>query len=110
MQDLAERNPNVNFTHVFPGVVKTDTMRNSDFPWYMSAIAAVSMALMGLSPESYAEIPFFLVANPEGRELTNKARFWDEKLQMLKPHPMTKDENFRNKVRAHLLETINSKN
>lgn len=109
MQDLAERNSNVNFTHVYPGVVKTNTMRNSGTPWYMTLAGAVAMALMGTSPDSYAEIPFFLVANPEGRTSTNKARFWDENLQILKPHSAAKDENFRNKVRAHLLEIINSK-
>jgi hypothetical protein len=109
LQGLAERNPNVSFTHVFPGVIKSNAISKSGFPWYIAVPASLVAALAGSSPASYAEVPFYLIANPEGRALAAKERFWDENVSRLEPHPSAKDEGLRRKIWDHLLDTIDSK-
>ncbi|KAF8531521.1 hypothetical protein JB92DRAFT_2825054 [Gautieria morchelliformis] len=51
-EEIAERNPNINMTHVFPGIVKTDVLKNSPPPWYLSGLMTIGMALLGCAPES----------------------------------------------------------
>ena len=53
--------PNISVTNDYPGFVKTEVLRNSS-PWYLSGILAVGM--IGSLPVSYAEVPFYLLANP----------------------------------------------
>ena len=66
------------------------------------------MALLGRSPESYAEVPFYLLVNPEGRRASAKVRFWNQHVRQLKPHPSVQDEANRAKVWNHLLEMMSS--
>jgi hypothetical protein len=107
-QALAQRNPNVHFTHVYPGGVKTNFVANWGVPWYISIPASLAISLTGSSPESYAEVPFHMVANPEGRALTAGERFWDESVSKLEPHPSAKDEGLRRKIWDHLLAMMDS--
>jgi hypothetical protein len=70
----------------------------------------IGMALLGGTPESYAEVPFYLLANPEGRAACAKAPFWNQHVYQLKAHPSTQDKTNRVKVWTHLLEMLNSTN
>ena len=99
--------PNISLTNHYSGFVKTKVLRNSS-PWYLSGILAVGIALIGSLPESYAEVPFYLLANPGGRKASAKGRFWDRDVCQLKPHPSVQDETNRQKVWKHLLEMLHS--
>ncbi|KAF8529718.1 hypothetical protein BU17DRAFT_73046 [Hysterangium stoloniferum] len=103
-QILADRNPKVIFTHVFPGYVNTNIVNNSAHVWYISLFMRCFLAIMGASAESYAEVPFYLLANPEGRSLTEHTQFWDEKVNPINPHFTARQKMNKDKVWAHLLQ------
>lgn len=109
-EDLAARNANVNFTHVYPGFVKTDFARNSAVPWYMHVMSSVASIFMGRTAEEYADVPFYLLANPEGRTLAAKEKFFDENVVKVEAHPSAKDNNHRAKIWEHLMEIMKTKN
>lgn len=96
--------------HVFPGAVKTTFARNSELPWYLTGLSAILLPLVGRSKEDYAEIPFFLLANPQGKELTSppNAHFWNENLEPMKAHANTVKAENREKVWNHLMSKLTS--
>jgi hypothetical protein len=101
-KEIAQRNTNITVTHVFPGIVKTNVLKNTPPPWYHSGYMRIGMALMGCPPESYAEVPFYLLANPEGCRASAKVRFWDQKIRQVKVDPSVQDKANRAKVWTHL--------
>ncbi|KAF8583669.1 NAD(P)-binding protein [Ramaria rubella] len=107
-EELAQHNRDIRFTHVFPGAVKTDFATNSSIPWYLNAASKVALFLMGETPESYAEVPFYILANPEGRAATADAPFWNEKVNKLEPDPSTREKSNRTKVWDHLMAALGS--
>lgn len=68
-QTLAERNPTLAITHLFPGIVGTDAAASAGFPTPL-VWASKALTWLGIfsSPTigSYPEVPFYLHANPEG--------------------------------------------
>ncbi|KAF8530105.1 hypothetical protein BU17DRAFT_78674 [Hysterangium stoloniferum] len=107
-EELGNRVPNVTFTHVFPGAVRTHFARNSNLPWYFILATDIILSMFGSSKESYAEIPFYLLANPEGQAMTAAVdgKFWDHKVQKIKPQPSLVLKENREKVWDHLMSTI----
>lgn len=74
-QVLAERNPNLVVSHLFPGIVATDAAANQGFSWpfvQASKIAKMVGISSSPSPGGYPEVPFFLHANPEGASYLRK--------------------------------------
>ncbi|KAK4054566.1 hypothetical protein OIV83_001060 [Microbotryomycetes sp. JL201] len=63
--------PHLRAAHVFPGLVITNAAANRGFPrplvWLQSLFAPVLSRTIGSTPEGYAEIPFYVAANPEAR-------------------------------------------
>ncbi|KAF8583670.1 NAD(P)-binding protein [Ramaria rubella] len=105
-EELAQRNGDVIFTHVFPGAVKTNYASNNSLPWYLNAVSKVALLFMGETPESYAEVPFYILANPKGRAATADAPFWNEKVDKLEPDPSTREKSNRTKVWDNLMATL----
>jgi len=107
-EELGNRVPNVTFTHVFPGFVKTDFAKNSNMPWYFKLVSGLTLGVAGSSKESYAEIPFYLLANPEGQAMTAAAdgKLWDQNIKKIKPHPSSALQENKEKVWDHLMSTI----
>ncbi|EPQ28908.1 uncharacterized protein PFL1_03709 [Pseudozyma flocculosa PF-1] len=68
-QTLAERNPNMTISHCFPGFIATDASANQGFPtplvWASKLVAPLLAHKPG--PGGYAELPFYLLANPDGQ-------------------------------------------
>jgi hypothetical protein len=79
--------------------VITDSASNSSQPWYFTALVNAVLAIMGETPASYAEVPFYLlanpIANPVGRAATSSACFWDENADEMAPDPGLQDEAIR---------------
>jgi hypothetical protein len=64
-QHWAEKYPNLIISHLFPGVVGTNSAANSGFPFPIPQVAA--LASYGLpSAEQYSAVPFYLHTHPEG--------------------------------------------
>lgn len=72
----------------------------------MSALSKVALAIMGSTPASFAEVPFYLLANPMGRATTSSGHFWNENAEELKANPALQDEGIRTKIWNHLMEKI----
>lgn len=108
--EFSSRVENVRFMHLFPGAVKTEFARNSDLPWYLSGLSAIFLPLVGRTKEDYAEIPFYLMANPKGKELTTSSntQFWNEKIEPMKAHATTVKAENREKVWKHLMSKLTS--
>ncbi|KZV84719.1 NAD(P)-binding protein [Exidia glandulosa HHB12029] len=97
---IAKDAPNAaQYTHVFPGFVRTNTLSNSGI--LDSEIKAwlfwLAGLILGRSVEWYAEIPFYMTANPEGRKLVERegeggVGFWDEKFKNVGKSPALEDE------------------
>jgi len=109
-KELETQNPKVTFTHVFPGFVQTDTASNSNVPWYLRLVANVAHTLAGKTPEQYGEIPFYLLANPEGRALAAKDMFLDDNVAKVEPSSSAMDNNERAKIWEGLVEMTKLKN
>lgn len=68
-QELAERNPTLTISHLFPGIVATDAAASAGFPtpfiWgskFAAWLGLISTPTLG----SYPEVPFYLLSHPEG--------------------------------------------
>jgi hypothetical protein len=94
-------------THVQPGAVKTEFASNASLPWYLSSFLNVGLAVMGQTPTSYAEVPFYLLANPVGRAATSSVRFWDENADEMVANPALQDEGTRTAIWDYLMEKMN---
>jgi hypothetical protein len=103
-QEMARRAPSIAFTHVFPGHVQTDVTRNSAIPWYLSLIAWVFFLILGETPASYADVPFYLLVHPEGRAATLRVRFWDENVEEMVGSRALPEEGIRLRIWDHLVE------
>ncbi|CAO1625317.1 unnamed protein product [Parajaminaea phylloscopi] len=68
-QVMAERNPHLAFTHLFPGIVGTDAAKNQGFAWPLVQGSRL-LKFLGISsspsPGGYPEVPFYLHANANG--------------------------------------------
>ncbi|KAF8581711.1 NAD(P)-binding protein [Ramaria rubella] len=106
--ELAARNPRVSFTHIFPGLVNTNIVDNSRNPFFFGVVMKLVLALFGSTPASYAEVPFYLLANPEGCKSAAEHRYWDSNASRLEPHPSSQEEVNKGKVWAHIMEVLES--
>ena len=58
--EFAERHKSIYFAHIFPGGVKTSTIRNSQHHPFIVAIADwIIMPIFAISPQQYASVPVF---------------------------------------------------
>lgn len=98
----------MHFLHVFPGAVRTAFAHNSGLPWFLTGLSAILLPLIGRSKEDYAQIPFFLLATPDGRDLVTKSNtyFWNENVEPVKVHPNTLKPENREKVWSHLMSKL----
>jgi hypothetical protein len=83
--------------------VKTDSASNSGLPWYFTALVKVVFAIIGETTASYAEVPFYLLANPMGRAATSSACFWNANADEMAPDPALQDEAKRVAIWDHLM-------
>lgn len=75
LQTLAERNPNLVVSHLFPGINGTDAVANQGFPSILAwgnKLATSLGLLYKPEPGSYPEVPFYLHANPEASSRVRK--------------------------------------
>ncbi|KAF8501940.1 NAD(P)-binding protein [Gautieria morchelliformis] len=105
-EEFARRTPSVMFTHVSPGAVKTNVASNSSLPWYLSAVLKVVLPIMGQTPASYAEVPFYLLANPVGRAATSSVCFWNENAVETAANPALQDEGIKTAIWEHMMEKM----
>lgn len=88
-QKWAEENPNMVFSHLFPGMVATDAAKNAGFPFPLPQIFKIVQKLPYITssplPGGYAEVPFYLYANPEGMRFqrTGEANLYPPALKRL---------------------------
>jgi len=104
---LSAARPTVQYTHLGPGVVKTDVMANSNQGFLLATAFKLACVLVGQSAADYAEIPFYLTANPEGREqVAKESLFWDEKPKRVEASPAAKVDETRTKIWEKLVALI----
>jgi len=67
-EEFAAAYPSIKFFHVFPGLVWTSAAANSGIPFpipqLQSLVAPLASKLIGNTPESFADLPVYLTANP----------------------------------------------
>ncbi|GAC93132.1 short-chain dehydrogenase/reductase [Pseudozyma hubeiensis SY62] len=101
-QHLAEHHPNLTFTHVFPGIINTNAMENQGYNRLVVAAAKIFGPLVGSKPGpgGYAELPFYLLANDEGRRYleVGKANLIDQNLKKLQISPNVKEKDVRSSI------------
>ncbi|KAK0550637.1 hypothetical protein OC845_002592 [Tilletia horrida] len=68
-QSFAKKYPSQSFIHVAPGAVATEAPANVGFPWPIPTLARIFMPYIARRPSDFAEMPFYLLANPEGKKL-----------------------------------------
>ncbi|GJJ09662.1 hypothetical protein Clacol_003886 [Clathrus columnatus] len=109
-EEFSSRIKNIRFMHLFPGAVRTSFARNSELPWILTVLSTLVLPFIGRSKEEYAEIPFYLLAVPEGRELTATydTHLWNENVEPIKPHLNTLKPENREKIWNHLISKLNS--
>lgn len=64
-QTLAERNPDITVSHLFPGLIATNAPANRGFAWpFVQAYKVAGWIGIASSPMpgGYAEVPFYLLA------------------------------------------------
>lgn len=73
---LAERHPNLTFTHAFPGFVNTNALGNQGHSSLLVLAAKVFGPVIGAQPGpgGYAELPFYVLANKEGTRYLETGR------------------------------------
>ncbi|KAF8525442.1 hypothetical protein JB92DRAFT_3140298 [Gautieria morchelliformis] len=98
----------ITFTYVQPGAAKTEFASNASLPLYLSSFLNVGLAVMGQTPASYAEVPFYLLANPVGWAATSIMRFWDGNAGEMAGNPALQDEGTRAAVCDYLMEKMNA--
>lgn len=95
--------PDISFTHVFPGAVKTDFASNSALPWYLRVLSVIVGFFVGQTCESYAEVPFYQLVNPEGKALTRRGHYWNENVDQVPVHESSLESGNMEKVWKHLI-------
>lgn len=104
MELAKDSSPGAQYLHLWPGIVKTNTMANSGqnalFVWFCWLIGV----FVGGTIDAYAEIPFFLAANPNGRKAVERGgMFWNEKLKPIAAAPCAEDAATRKAIWDWLL-------
>ncbi|KZV84718.1 NAD(P)-binding protein [Exidia glandulosa HHB12029] len=94
--EIARDAPNAQYAHLWPGVVVTNTMENNGVidSVLKSWLFWFAHLILGRSVEWYAEVPFYMTANPEGRKLVEReggVGFWNEKFKNLGKSPALAD-------------------
>ncbi|KAF8516067.1 hypothetical protein JB92DRAFT_2287677 [Gautieria morchelliformis] len=87
------------FPHVQPAAVKTEFASHASLPWYLSSLLNVGLAVMGQTPASYPEVPFYPLVNPVRSTATSSVLCWDENADEMAGNPAFPDEGSR---AAHL--------
>ncbi|CAD6886970.1 unnamed protein product [Tilletia controversa] len=67
-QSLAQKYPKHNIVHLFPGIVATDAVANVGYPWPIPLLARTFAPLVARRAEDYAQVPFYLLANPAAKQ------------------------------------------
>ncbi|KZV84721.1 NAD(P)-binding protein [Exidia glandulosa HHB12029] len=101
-QELAERNPSIRFLSLHPGFVRTPALENpAGQPLLLRIVFVFGRAFMAKTIDEYAQVPFYLVANPEGQKLVGteaKATQWDDKARRLSESPALKTPGTREAI------------
>ncbi|EJD45670.1 NAD(P)-binding protein [Auricularia subglabra TFB-10046 SS5] len=100
-EELARRSPSVRFLHLHPGMVDTAALRNSALPAPLKLITRALGYFFQKTIDEYAHVPFYLVANPEGKERVGveaHATQWWYNLKPVKPSPASEREEVRRAV------------
>ncbi|KAL9940749.1 hypothetical protein V8E36_000237 [Tilletia maclaganii] len=63
-QSFAEKYPKHNIIHLQPGFIATNAVENVGFPWPMPWLARTFGPLIFPTPNTYADLPFYLLTNP----------------------------------------------
>lgn len=103
-QALAERNPHLAITHLFPGIVGTDAAQNQGLGWPLVQGFKL-FKLIGIAaspmPGGYSEVPFYLHANTNrGQQYLRKgeANLLGPGLKRYELSPNVRDAAVRSKV------------
>lgn len=103
---LAETHPNLTFTHCFPGFVNTNALANQGHNKLLVLAGTIFGPIVGSKPGpgGYAELPFFVLANPEGQRYleTGKANLLSPGLKKLSLSPNVTDKQVRSDIWAKL--------
>ncbi|KAE8211464.1 hypothetical protein CF327_g4777 [Tilletia walkeri] len=67
-QSFAQKYPTHNIVHLQPGLIATDAVANVGYPWPIPFLARTFAPLIAKRPGDYAELPFYLLANPAAKE------------------------------------------
>ncbi|CAO1635098.1 unnamed protein product [Sympodiomycopsis kandeliae] len=70
-EELAQRNPQLAITHLFPGIVATNAGKSAGFPTIMVWASSLAGKLNLISKPtigSFPEVPFYLHSHPQGKE------------------------------------------
>lgn len=70
-------------------------------------MSTVALAFLGDTPESYAEVPFYLLAHPEGRAATSHARLWDQYVDVIEANPELQEASTRTRLWNHMMGKLN---
>lgn len=101
-QTLAESHPHLTFTHAFPGFVYTNSLANQGHSSLLTLPAKLFGPLIGAKagPGGYAELPFYVLANEEGRRYleTGRANLLDHGLKKLDLSKNVRDKAVRERV------------
>ncbi|KZW04435.1 hypothetical protein EXIGLDRAFT_758724 [Exidia glandulosa HHB12029] len=112
-QELAERSPSIRFLHLWPGIVKTPGLVNlTGQPLLLKLLFKAGELLAGQHIEEYAQVPFYLVANPEGQKLVGteaKATQWNEKPKRISEAPALKTPGTRYDFEPYALRNISGR-
>ncbi|CDU26113.1 uncharacterized protein SPSC_06280 [Sporisorium scitamineum] len=99
---LAESHPNLTFSHAFPGFVNTDALSNQGHNSLLVLAGKIFGPVIGSKPGpgGYAELPFYLLANPEGQRYleTGKANLFDPNLKKLSLSPNVESKEVRQRI------------
>ncbi|EJD54794.1 NAD(P)-binding protein [Auricularia subglabra TFB-10046 SS5] len=98
------------YTHLHPGFVRTNALANTGASALFVWVARVAGWLgLGKTVKQYAELPFFIAANPEGRKLVEREgglAFFDQRLRRLEPAPAAVDDETRGVIWRWVQEQI----
>lgn len=100
---LAEQHPNVTIAHLFPGVVGTSATANQGFPFPFPQISGLASYFLP-SPEQFGQVPFFLLANPEGQRYlrSGEANLFNQSLKRLDLSPNVASKDSREAIISKL--------
>jgi len=91
-------------SHIFPGIVATDVIKNSNQPWVLQKFFQYAGPWLGYSVAQYAEVPAFTGWNlewfPEGEETW--PRFANDKGKPLAPSAFAKEASNRSALKSQV--------